>query len=363
MAVELNLTADKIYDMTVRHALFVEGLKVNMYKEAQAELDNLEKNLVVFFAKNKKFAELPSLTKRGLNELIVSLQELQYRAYGTIAHRVLKLVNEYVSVERTMLLQAWTSSATNTNEEDEEYNVEIKDDDEALALILLFAKENGIEPYILASVLATSVLLGNAIINTPIAATGYTIKQALEGLSSAAAANIEVVLRQAHANKVTTDELIQLFVGKPTPGTLAGIGKQNIIDKLGRHLEGVTDAITQHINQQATAAVVSNIGKSYRWISIIDSVTTAVCRERNGMIYVFGEGPLPPAHYNCRSTIEILIDGVAQSKAPTFKEWLKTQPDDVKSEFGRHYDKTTGKFMPERLTADEFKYKLEIITK
>lgn len=40
-----------------------------------------------------------------------------------------------------------------------------------------------------------------------------------------------------------------------------------------------------------------------RWVSVLDSRTTPYCRRQDGKIYDVGEGPRPPAHYNCRSVV------------------------------------------------------------
>ena len=47
----------------------------------------------------------------------------------------------------------------------------------------------------------------------------------------------------------------------------------------------------------------------YEWVSTLDGRTSPTCRSRDGMVYKVNKGPLPPAHYNCRSTT-----------APLFKE-------------------------------------------
>lgn len=90
----------------------------------------------------------------------------------------------------------------------------------------------------------------------------------------------------------------------------------------------------------------------YRWVSILDSVTSQICRSLDGQVFAFNKGPLPPAHPNCRSSIvaEILgrwlrrdskgrftrrdersatgANGVEKVDGKvTFYEWLKTQPE------------------------------------
>lgn len=37
------------------------------------------------------------------------------------------------------------------------------------------------------------------------------------------------------------------------------------------------------------------------WVSILDSRTTNYCKSQDGKTFKIGQGPRPPAHYNCRS--------------------------------------------------------------
>ena len=41
----------------------------------------------------------------------------------------------------------------------------------------------------------------------------------------------------------------------------------------------------------------------YEWIATLDSRTSDICKKLDGEVYVIGKGRVPPAHYNCRSTI------------------------------------------------------------
>tara|TARA_R110000868_G_scaffold101073_1_gene278282 strand:- start:5728 stop:6768 length:1041 start_codon:yes stop_codon:yes gene_type:complete len=46
----------------------------------------------------------------------------------------------------------------------------------------------------------------------------------------------------------------------------------------------------------------------YEWVSTLDSRTSHLCQSRDGNVYKVGKGPLPPAHYNCRSTTSPVFD-------------------------------------------------------
>ena len=48
--------------------------------------------------------------------------------------------------------------------------------------------------------------------------------------------------------------------------------------------------------------------KQVEWVSVLDSHTTDYCRGQDGKLYDVGVGPRPPAHYNCRSITQPVIE-------------------------------------------------------
>jgi SPP1 gp7 family putative phage head morphogenesis protein len=97
--------------------------------------------------------------------------------------------------------------------------------------------------------------------------------------------------------------------------------------------EIVVDTATQHVSMLAQAAVASTLYRRYEWVSVIDAVTTAVCRERNGKIYIYGEGPIPPAHPRCRSSIVPITVGNDLDDVPaSYYAWIKKQPKSVQDD-------------------------------
>lgn len=78
------------------------------------------------------------------------------------------------------------------------------------------------------------------------------------------------------------------------------------------------------------------------WTAVLDGRTTLVCSGRDGKVYPVGEGPQPPAHYNCRSVrvpvvaqrfaalregaTRASMDGPVSSQR-TYAGWLKDQPE------------------------------------
>jgi hypothetical protein len=83
----------------------------------------------------------------------------------------------------------------------------------------------------------------------------------------------------------------------------------------------------QHVSSEAQAAVSSLYFEQYQWVAILDGKTTQICIDRDGNVYVYGEGPLPPAHWNCRSKAVPVVSGSHLHNVPTsYAAWLLTQP-------------------------------------
>lgn len=83
-----------------------------------------------------------------------------------------------------------------------------------------------------------------------------------------------------------------------------------------------------HINSRA---VMENINSNpdlfprYQWVSVLDNRTTAICQHNAGKVFARTNGPVPPAHPNCRSTIFPIVHGVAPAEDLGFEAWMKTQ--------------------------------------
>lgn len=68
------------------------------------------------------------------------------------------------------------------------------------------------------------------------------------------------------------------------------------------------------------------------WISVLDSKTSDICTHYDGKTFARGEGPRPPAHINCRSTIIPLLPGQKLPGRQTWFEWIEKQPQYIQKE-------------------------------
>lgn len=92
--------------------------------------------------------------------------------------------------------------------------------------------------------------------------------------------------------------------------------------------------VTTSINTAAQHTVITSLSETfsettqyYRWVSVLDSRTSTICRSLAGRVYEYGKGPMPPQHPNCRSSIMPIPDGKSKPVSrPLYYDWLKNQP-------------------------------------
>ena len=163
--------------------------------------------------------------------------------------------------------------------------------------------------------------------NEPASGIGVEPKQMFRTFSNSAQNKIIQALKIGYSDNLSLSDIM-----KSITGTSDLKYKNGLVNKFENQLT----ATVQTYIQQMTAFLIESVGgdfnDTYQWCSILDSATTEICRHRNGNIFRYGDGPIPPAHYNCRSTTIPVID-IAVEKMPTFFSWLKMQPAIIQNEF------------------------------
>lgn len=166
-----------------------------------------------------------------------------------------------------------------------------------------------------------------------------------DGLFASARHNTAVTINTAvqHVSSAARVHVMRKTVFVPR-GAKLKVNKEGIVTSIPRANKAAAKAAGIKVGDK-----VSLMG--YRWMSILDSRTSQLCRSLDGQVYRFGEGPLPPAHPNCRSTIIAEMPGRWLKRGPTgrfvkrdarpangaggaqevpgsmsYYEWLKTQP-------------------------------------
>ena len=130
---------------------------------------------------------------------------------------------------------------------------------------------------------------------------------------------------------------------------------QNQLTTTAVKAEAITRTAVNHVSTSARQDVYeanNDVIKGLKWVSTLDTRTSEVCMALDGQVFPVDEGPRPPAHFNCRSTIvplmkswkELGINAKEMTESTrasmngevpedeTYAEWIKKQPPEVQDE-------------------------------
>lgn len=177
----------------------------------------------------------------------------------------------------------------------------------------------------------------------------------LNGYSLYTMSRIERLVTNGYVTRLTKQQIINSLIGTKANNYRDGIGRQ--LDNLNR---GAIATTIQHLSQYASTNIAKKVYGEYEWVSVLDDATTDICRGRDGNVYVYGRGPIPPAHGGCRSTTVPRYDRAGTPEL-RFGMWAKQQPEVfIKDAFDgkvpSRYEGTAA------LTLDQYRGKRKIIT-
>lgn len=134
-------------------------------------------------------------------------------------------------------------------------------------------------------------------------------------------------------------------------------GRRGIIDRSRQHVATwvrTASSNTSALTREAVAAENAEVVEGLRFVSTLDSRTSETCATLDGQVFAIGDGPRPPMHPNCRSTMTYVLKswkqlGIPLKEAPPgTRESLGGQvPADVK--FPRWFERQPAAFQREYL--------------
>ena len=206
---------------------------------------------------------------------------------------------------------------------------------------------------------------------------GEVVTKAFRGIAVDQAERFSQVVRQGLLTGEPTPAIAKRVIGSLQFGEEAKTVKQLIA--AGGQATAVADnqviaLVRTSINQVANTAsqqvyeANQDITPRYRYVATLDTRTSAICRALDGREFEYGKGPLPPQHFNCRSTTVPVIDYKALGFTPppsgtrasadgqvpvneSYGQWLAKQPLPVKAKaLGAnkvaYFDKLSAKYGP-----------------
>ncbi|RKZ45101.1 MAG: phage head morphogenesis protein [Gammaproteobacteria bacterium] len=198
---------------------------------------------------------------------------------------------------------------------------------------------------------------------------GLTIAQTYTSYTATQKKNILGAIKQGVFEGQTNNEIIRTI-----RGTASRKFKDGVLGLSYRQAETVVRTGIQHVSSASRALTFSENGvKQYQWKSVLDSRTSVYCQGLSNEIFNVGEGPVPPIHWNCRSTIvpvlpakyDFLDEGATQASTfgpvpadQTYYDWLSTQSAEFQDfAIGPKWGK---EFRNGGLTSDQFqKFRLD----
>jgi SPP1 gp7 family putative phage head morphogenesis protein len=146
---------------------------------------------------------------------------------------------------------------------------------------------------------------------------GEVVTKAFRGIAVDQAERFSQVVRQGLLTGEPTPAIAKRLIGSLQFGEEAKTVKQLIA--AGGQATAVADnqviaLIRTSINQVANTAsqqvyeANQDITPRYRYVATLDTRTSAICRALDGKEFEYGRGPMPPQHFNCRSTTVPVID-------------------------------------------------------
>lgn len=272
-------------DALLRHQVYLEGLKAGETRRLNnaflRELDTAVREELQLIP----FERLDSLSRKGLGQLVTRIMRRQRAIFAKFKKNALDDLKDYVEAERQL----------------------------ARSLYSLTGKSPRVVGF---------DRLWRAINARKIVANNGTLAGLFRTMEASQAKALQTAIRAAYSDGKTRQELFDLIRG------LKGRAyRDGLLNKFGN--QGRTAVSTAFQQAKAVTHDLTAAGSfdRYRWISVLDTATTEICRHRNNLVFQYGKGPLPPAHYNCRSSTAPLTDEASTSSTDSFFEWISDQPD------------------------------------
>jgi SPP1 gp7 family putative phage head morphogenesis protein len=275
------------YSANVRHAIYIERYKARVAREIAALVNSVSNDLFTYIAAS----DLENMTRRELDRLLVQVRRIVNDGYGEITPRIADGLEQFAVYEAE-----WTANAVTR-----------------AGLVA----EMGVP---------SDADLWSAMYARPF--QGRLLRDWLTSLPANTAARVRQAIRQGYVDGLGSTEIARQIRGTRS--------RQGVMDISRRGAEAMVRTAVAHTSNAARTRTYKQNPriKGEQWVSVLDHRTSSICRARDGEIYPVGEGPRPPAHINCRSTMIPVTQGnrAAVETRPTYNDWLTTQPESVQDD-------------------------------
>jgi SPP1 gp7 family putative phage head morphogenesis protein len=274
-----------LFNALFRHQVYFEGVKAYFVRSYLEVLKRVAKTVSANIGLIQ-YSTMDQLSRRELAKLVSSINKEQEQIYNEYSDELLADLRDFVDIDSEITEKIYNSIIGKTESIDRDK-------------------------------------VWNDAVNEPIPANGLFLEDALTAFSAAAMSAVISSIQRSYANGLTPSESIKELVGSSSNRFTDGI----LVKLLNQH-KSLLNTSLQHISSITQASAATQFVDEYVWVSILDNKTTVICWSRNGTVYKYGEGPLPPAHNNCRSKAVPITGESAFAIPETYYNWLKEQPED-----------------------------------
>lgn len=285
MAAELN-------DALLRHQVYLEGVKASAYDETEIEerATAVEAEILALIAA-LGVANMSELTIKRLNNFLKRLRKSVGIEFRKLSRAVQSYTGRFYGVEN----QIQRELLRQTQDREINFKGMLRD-------------------------------IRKTIENRVVPGVGIEAKRIFPNMLRALENELSRLIRSGYANALSVEEMLTELLGQGREKLRGWSGK---IRRNGRN--GL-NTVMQHIAANLGGFNQAQVFERYQWVSVIDERTTEICTRRDGKVYVYGRGPIPPAHHNCRSTIvpyQEGADGLATWRGGSWFDWARDQPKPV----------------------------------
>lgn len=136
---------------------------------------------------------------------------------------------------------------------------------------------------------------------------GVLLREALSGVEAATAKRVRDAIRIGYIEGEPIDRIVRRIRGTRAAGYADGL-----LDWSRRDIAAVARTAVAHtanVARQETYKANDDIIEKWLFVATLDNRTSIGCASLNGKTFPVGKGPMPPRHYNCRSTSIPLLPG------------------------------------------------------
>lgn len=309
--------------MTTPAALFRNAIDLNRYSNSVGRQVITTYNDIIIDAVNqlRTIDELAAPVKAArLRAILAQLKDSlntwtggSITALSTELQGLAELQTDFVTDQLRKALPAGQRTAVNTVEISPQFAQSVVTTDPtqlnvvALSDDLFAAVQGAPQTFSLTAAQGATITLPN----------GEVVSKAFRGIAVDQAERFGQVVRNGLLTGETTPSIAKRLIGQLQFGEEAKTVRQLVA--AGGELTAVADnqimaLVRTSINQVANAAsqqvyeANQDITKKYRYVATLDTRTSARCRALDGREFEYGKGPMPPQHFNCRSTTVPVIN-------------------------------------------------------